>query len=95
LEELDAAEAQRAAVGGEDEAESTFVINTGIDNLENRITFLEATFAHLKEMRARKGNDGASSSKAISSIKQKNKRVVVSFDLFRLVVALFSSSCFV
>ena len=85
LEELDAAEAQAAAAV---EAENR------ITNLENKITDLEATFAHLKEMRARKGKDGASSSKAGSS-RKKNKRVIVSIDLFRLVVALFSLSCFV
>jgi hypothetical protein len=77
LEEVDvveaqrAAEAQAAAVGGEDEAESTFDVNAGIDNLKNRITGLEATFAHLKEMRARKGRDGASSRKAGGSRKKK------------------------
>jgi predicted AAA+ superfamily ATPase len=65
-----------------------------ITDLENKITDLEATFVHLKEMRERKGKDGASSSKAGSS-RKKNKRVVVSFDLFRLVVALFSLSFFV
>jgi hypothetical protein len=52
LEELDAAENQRAAeaqaaaVGGEDEAESTFDINTGIDNLENKITGRDAMVVH-------------------------------------------------
>lgn len=70
MEELDAAEAQAAAVGGKDEAESTFDVNTGIDNLENRITGLEATFAYLKEMRTRRGRDGASSSKAGGSRKK-------------------------
>ena len=81
LEELDAAEAQRAAeaqaaaVGGDDEAESTLDLNTEFGNLENRVTNLEATFARIKEMRARKGKDGASSSKAGSS-RKKNKRVV-------------------
>jgi hypothetical protein len=81
LEEVDAAkaqhaaEAQVAAVGGEDEAESTFDEAAAVDNLENRITGLEATFAYLKEMRARKGRDGASSSKAGGS-RKKSKRVV-------------------
>ena len=77
LEEVDTAEAQRAAeaqaaaVGGEDEAESTFDEAAAVDNLENRITSLEATFAYLKEMRARKGRGGASSSKAGGSRKKK------------------------
>jgi hypothetical protein len=77
LEEVDTAEAQRAAeaqaaaVGGEDEAESTFDEAAVVDNLENRITSLEATFAYLKEMRARKGRGGASSSKAGVSRKKK------------------------
>ena len=69
MDELDAAEAQVVAVGGDDEAEST--LETKLDNLGNRITNLEATFAHIKEMRARKGKDGASSSKAGSSRKKK------------------------
>jgi hypothetical protein len=60
---------QIVAVGGDDEAEST--LETKLDNLGNRITNLEATFAHIKEMRARKGKDGASSSKAGSSRKKK------------------------
>jgi hypothetical protein len=95
LEELDAAEAQRAAeaqaaaVGGEDEAESTFDEAAAVDNLENRITCLEATFAYLKEMRARKGRDGVSSSKAGGSRKKKVN------GLFHLVVELLSLSCFV
>jgi hypothetical protein len=84
-----AAEAQAAAVGSDDEAESTFDVKKHADNLENRITYLEATFAHLKEMRARKGRYGASSSKAEGSRKKK-----VNW-LFRLVVELFSLSCFV
>ena len=83
MDELDAAEAQAAAeaqvvaVGGDDEAEST--LETKLDNLGNRITNLEATFAHIKEMRARKGKDGASSSKAGSSRKKKIN------GLFRLI----------
>ena len=97
MEEVDAAEAQRvaeaqaAAVGGDDESETT--LGPEIVNLEERITNLEATFAYIKEMRARKGKDGASSSKAGSS-RKKNERVV-SFDLFCLVIELFSLSCFV
>ena len=78
MEELDAAEAQAAAaeaqtavVGGDDEAESTFDVDTELTNLGNRITNVEATFAYIKEMRARKGKDGASSSKAGSSRKNK------------------------
>lgn len=81
MDELDAAEAQAAA-----EAES--MLETKLDNMGNRVTNLEATFAHIKEMRARKGKDGASSSKAGSS-RKKNKRVV-SFDLF-----FWLSSCLV
>lgn len=42
-----AAEAQAATVGSDDEAESTFDVKKHVDNLENRITYLEATFAHL------------------------------------------------
>ena len=75
MEELDAAEAQAAAaaqVGGDDKAEST--LETKLDNLGNRITNLEATFAYIKEMRARRGKDGASSSNAGNS--RKKKRVV-------------------
>ena len=96
MEELDAAEAQAAAqaqaaaAGGDDEAESTFDVDTEIANLENRVTNLEAK---RERMIAKKGKDGASSSKAGSS-RKKNKRVV-SFDLFGLVVELFSLSCFV
>lgn len=64
MDELDAAEAQAAA-----EAES--MLETKLDNMGNRVTNLEAMFAHIKEMRARKGKDGASSSKAGSSRKKK------------------------
>jgi hypothetical protein len=92
MEELDAAKAQAAAeaqvvaLGGDDEAEST--LETKLDNMGNRVTNLEATFAHIKEMRARKGKDGASSSKAGSS--HKKNKWVVSFDLF-----FWLSSCLV
>ena len=87
MEELDAAEAQAAAAGGDDEAESTFDVDTEIANLENRVTNLEAK---RERMIAKKGKDGASSSKAGSS-RKKNKRV----DLFGLVVELFSLRCLV
>lgn len=58
-----------------DAAEAESMLETKLDNMLNRVTNLEATFAHVKEMRARKGKDGASSSKAGSS-RKKNKRVV-------------------
>jgi hypothetical protein len=83
MDELDAAEAQAAAeaqvvaVGGDDEAEST--LETKLDNMGNRVTNLEAMFAHIKEVRARKGKDGASSSKAGSIRKKKIN------ELFRLI----------
>ena len=92
MEELDvveaqtvaaAAEAQTTAVGGNDEAESTFDVDSELTNLENRITNVEATFAYIKEMRARKGKDGASSSKAGSS--RKKNKWVVSSELFPLI----------
>ena len=92
LEEVDAAEAQRvaeaqaAAVGGDDGSETT--LGPEIVNLEERITNLEATFAYIKEMRARKGKDGASSSKAGSSRKKIN-------GLFRLICLVWLSSCLV
>ena len=66
-----AAEAQTAGVGGDDEVEITFDVDAELTNLGNRITNVEATFAYIKEMRARKGKDGASSSKAGSSRKKK------------------------
>ena len=66
------AEARAAAAGGDDEAESRLDVDTTFANLENRVTDLEATYAYLQErMRARKGKDGASSSKAGSSRKKK------------------------
>ena len=78
MEELDAAEAQAAAqaqaaaAGGDDEAESTFDVNSEIANLQNRVTNLEATYAYLQERKiAKKGKDGASSSKAGSSRRKK------------------------
>jgi hypothetical protein len=58
LEELDAAEAQAVAVGGDDEAESTLDLDTEFGNLENRVTNLKARFARIKKIRARKGKDG-------------------------------------
>ena len=75
LEEVDADEAQRvaeaqgAAVGGDDGAETT--LGPEFANLEERITNVEATFAYIQEMRAKKGKDGASSSKTGSSRKKK------------------------
>ena len=86
-EAQDAVEAQAAAVGGDDEAEST--LETYVDNLENRITNLEATFANIKEMRARKGKDGASSSKSRSSRKKTIN------ELFRLICLVWLLSCIV
>ena len=78
MEELDAAEAKAAAeaqavaAGGDDEAESTLDVDTTFANLENRVTNLEATYAYFHErMIAKKGKDGASSSKAGNSRKKK------------------------
>lgn len=69
MEEVDAAEAQSAAVGGDNVAETT--LGPEFHNLEERIINLEAKYAYIKEMRARMGKDGASSSKAGSSRKKK------------------------
>ena len=85
-----AAEAQAAVVGSDDEAESTFDVKKHADNMENRITYLEARFAHLKEMRARKGKDGASLSKAGSSRKKK-----INGSLYRLICFVWLSRCLV
>jgi hypothetical protein len=63
-----------------DAAEAESMLETKLDNMGNRVTNLEATFAHIKEMRARKGKDGASSSKAGSS--RKKKKII---GLFRLI----------